>query len=56
MKMGGKVFMNWDCGKCGKYSRSMDVNQPQYLSPAEGGRGILWPEQLLILVTQLKKQ
>ena len=35
----------------------MDVNQLQYLSPADwvGGRGMLWPEQLLILVTQLRK-
>ena len=33
------------------------MNQPQYLSPAGlgGGRGMLLPEQLFILVTQLKK-
>ena len=36
----------------------MDVNQPQYLSQRGwgGGRGVLRPEQLLILVTKLEKQ
>ena len=47
-----------DCVKCGKYLRGMNVNQPLILSPASWGgwRGMLRPDQLLILVTQLKKE
>ena len=51
------VSIHWDCEKCGKYFRYMDVTQPKYISPSgsRGGRRKLEPEQLLILVTLLKK-
>ena len=48
--------MYGDCAKCGKYLGSMDVNQPQYLSPADWGGGLSWPDPLLILVTPQNKQ